>query len=98
MSKTHRAIPIKYDHANLKRLQDAIAERAQDGRPAWMVWSPTDGPPRTFHEWENDAIRAAEEMARRFPGRPFLVINVCAISVVQTPSITRRLSTDPLPF
>ena len=94
----YKAIPVKYDHANLERLQVAITERADDGRPAWMVWSPTDGPPRTFHEWENDATKAAEEMARRFPGQPFLVIQVASISVVEAPAITRRLSNDPLPF
>lgn len=54
----------------------------------FMVWSPEgSNPPRVRHTTNEEAVKAAEEMARLHPGQQFYVMqaqSVSKISVVTT--------------
>lgn len=44
----------------------------------------------TYAGYDN-AVSAAESMARQSPGRKFFVLKAVAVSVVETPAITKKL-------
>jgi hypothetical protein len=64
----------------------------------WMVWSPQGAmPPRRKHESYVDALKAAEEMASRYPSQEFYVVQ--AVSRSKSVAITTiKLEDESIPF
>lgn len=67
--------------------------------PFWLVWSPNgDRPPSYRHATEDAALREANRLADRFPGREFYVMQPTLQVVAQRRFTTRYVADDGIPF